>query len=385
MATDREKKAFRDSLASGVDKYVKQQGRNTTELNCRTDAACEGYVRVPGPNACDFCLTMGAQDNFYHTRESAGGGLGHGSKDDLYHAYCNCTIALVFRRRGELVARDPDTGDAIPYDGADIVKRYREAGSPTFRKNRVAEAERRRARRRNGDVPKSKGKSTRYGTRLSDEDFDAAMKALSEAKNVDELHEVANRIVASWPKNANGRNQAQWARLSRLAKERKSQIELGFQPAKGNGKTPLVPLTKAEAMEKAKTCDRPVFCFSDDFLHDHGVKIRLGDDYYHIVAHGKPDSLTVFGVSMTPEEVCEILKARQDYHGGPVALVSCSTGDERVVNVCFARKMANILGEDVQGATMVLWTDGTPEYIIADGPFNSKRGSFKTFYGKVKQ
>ena len=226
MASEANKKAFRDSLAAGIDKYVRQQGRNTMELNCRADDACEGYVRVAGPAACDFCVTMAASNDLYHTVESAGGGVGHGSQDDLYHAYCNCTVAVVYRRRGELVVRDPDTGAAIPYDGAEVVQRYRDAGSPTFRKNRAAEAERRRMRRRNGDVPtyRASSKNRYMGARLSDVDFEAAMSALSNARTMDELNAAADRIVASWPKNANGRNEAQWSKMSKLAKDRKKQL-----------------------------------------------------------------------------------------------------------------------------------------------------------------
>ena len=236
MASEANKDNFRKAIAAPVDKYVKQQGRNTIELNCRMDPVCEGYVRIPGPDACDFCVAAGAQDNLYQTQESAGGGVGHGSQDDLYHAYCNCTIALVYRRRGELVARDPDTGDAIPYDSASIVQRYREAGSPTFRKNRAAEAERRRVRRRNGEVPsRLPMKANQYrGAMLSDADFEAAMTALTEANSVDELVAVANRIEASWPKNSNGRNKTQWDRMSRLAKDRKKALA----SSGGGGKKP---------------------------------------------------------------------------------------------------------------------------------------------------
>lgn len=226
MASEANKDNFRKAIAAPVDKYVKQQGRNTIELNCRMDPVCEGYVRIPGPDACDFCVTMGASDNFYHTEESAGGGIGHGSQDDLYHAYCNCTVAMVYRRRGELVAKDPDTDEVIPYDGASLVQRYREAGSPTFRKNRAAEAERRRARRKNGEttIRSSRKKNPYNGAMLSDADFEAGMKALSEAESMVELKATAERIVASWPRNANGRNKAQWDKMSGLAKIRRTQL-----------------------------------------------------------------------------------------------------------------------------------------------------------------
>ncbi|MBQ6330389.1 MAG: hypothetical protein IJI35_15320 [Kiritimatiellae bacterium] len=132
MATEANKAAFRAALEAAVDKYVKQQGRNTIMLNAESDPACAGYARIPGPDACDFCVTMGAANDFYHTQESAGGGAGHGTSDDAYHPYCNCQVVIVFEKRGVHVARDPETGEAVPYDGADMVRRYNEVGRPTY-------------------------------------------------------------------------------------------------------------------------------------------------------------------------------------------------------------------------------------------------------------
>lgn len=132
MATKENEEKFRAAMEAATDKYVKQQARNTIALNAESDAACAGYARIPGPDACDLCVTTGAANGFYHTKESAGGGFGHGSADDAYHPYCNCQVVMVLEKRGRLVARDPETGDAVPYDGAELVRRYNEIGRPTF-------------------------------------------------------------------------------------------------------------------------------------------------------------------------------------------------------------------------------------------------------------
>lgn len=130
MATDREKEKFRDALAAAVDKYVKQQGRNTIAENAKSDIACKGYARVPGPDACDFCVTMGAANDFYSTANTAK----YRSDGEKYHQYCNCSIVVVFGRDGRLVARDVETGEVVPYDGREFVERYNEIGRPTYDK-----------------------------------------------------------------------------------------------------------------------------------------------------------------------------------------------------------------------------------------------------------
>ena len=132
MASEENKARFIAGMDAAIDKYVKQQARNTIALNAENDPACAGYARIPGPDACDFCVTMGAANDFYHTSDTAGGGARHGTEDDAYHPYCNCSIVAVFEKNNRLVARDVDTGDVIPYDGSKFAERYDEIGMPTY-------------------------------------------------------------------------------------------------------------------------------------------------------------------------------------------------------------------------------------------------------------
>lgn len=197
MASDADKARFRDALAAATDKYVKQQGRNTIALNAENDPACAGYARIPGPDACDFCVTMGATNDFYHTEKTAGGGELHGTTDDHYHPHCNCQVCVVFRKRGKLVARDPQTGEAVPYDPADMLRRYEEVGRPTF----------------------SGGSG---GTRLSWQDVARHQVRLESAASLDELRAIGAEIERAVPKHA--RQGGKWKALQQMA--RKSEREL---------------------------------------------------------------------------------------------------------------------------------------------------------------
>lgn len=203
------------ALEGAIDKYVKQRARNTIALNAERDPACAGYARIPGPDACDFCVTMGAANDFYHTKDSAGGGSGHGTADDHYHPYCNCQVCMVFRKGGkpggDLVARDPETGEVVPYDPADMLRRYDEAGHPTFPK----------AGARSGSgKPGGSGKPAV----LSEKEFDAAIQQLSEASTVEELHAAGERVVSMWRAGKAGRDEAQWRRMSRFAQNREKEL-----------------------------------------------------------------------------------------------------------------------------------------------------------------
>lgn len=227
MASDVAKEKFRDSLAAGIDKYVKMPGRNTISQNCERDSGCAGYARIPGPDACDFCVTMGASNDFYHSEATAGGGLGHGTADDAYHPYCNCQIAVIFKKRGRYVARDPETGSPIEYDGKKLVERYNEIGRPTY--------------------ANKSGRGDKGSTKpsvLPQDKFDEAMKMLADAKTVDELHDVGGQIVAGWPKRKAGRDPVQWKRMSSFAKEREAKLGSSVEQMRVN--VPTISISASE-------------------------------------------------------------------------------------------------------------------------------------------
>ncbi len=127
--------------------------------------------------------------------------------------------------------------------------------------------------------------------------------------------------------------------------------------------------------------DNLVFCFTDDHLASDGKKMRLGENLYHIVAHGESDGITVFGVKMSADELAKIIRKRNDYKGQEIALIGCSMGDDRNGEP-FASHLAKRMGVEVIAATRVLWTDGTKDYIISSKAFDGRPdGKFKKFRG----
>ncbi len=212
MATETEKLRFRKALMASTDKYVKQQGRNTMALNAEKDAACAGYARVPGPDACSFCVTVASGREYFSTSKAAGHSAYKGGKYDRYHPYCNCSVVMVFKRRGQLVARDVRTGDAVPYDREKIRRRYAELGSPTFATKRKAVVTGKAAKA-------SKAKVRSLGAKQAGE----FRKMLDEASTLNELLEVGAEIERRIP-NAK-RKGAYWKSLQRTATLRKSRFE----------------------------------------------------------------------------------------------------------------------------------------------------------------
>lgn len=354
-------------LAKAIDKLVKRQARDTIRINVRRDPNAR-YARVPGPGACDFCKMLGSRGFVYHSEAKAG------AFDD-WHGFCNCQIAVSFDPFVDKYEVMSSGGTIVTVtrgyaDDALVVRTGRD-GSTRLRDYDIDDlyAEYKA-------MSKDFNRGSRYrkygpGVRLSTAEYEDAVRQLESAGDLDELHETGERIVREWEKRGRP-NRTQFENMSLRAKELEKRLEESYDSASGYGKTPKTPLTKEEAIEKAKTCKRPIFCFTDDHLFEHGQKIRLGEDKYHIVAHGTPESLVVFGVELSPEEVMDVLETRDDYHGESIALISCSTGDTRKNGTCYALELSRIADVPVIGATRILWTNGTKHYIISDRAFDER-------------
>lgn len=213
-------------LAGKVDEYVKYQGRDTITSNANRDKYAR-YARIPDGKACDFCKMLGSRGFVYRSESRAGGGMSHGSKYDSYHPWCNCQIAVTFEpsldyyyKNGVKVVRG--------YGGSDAkVVRAGRDGSEKMRDVDIDELFDEYLKM--GRSFKSQGHYRRYTDqfRLTDEQFEDAMKALDDAKTLDELYKEGARIVEDWKAGADGRplDDFQWKKMSERAKELEKQFK----------------------------------------------------------------------------------------------------------------------------------------------------------------
>lgn len=90
--------------------------------------------------------------------------------------------------------------------------------------------------------------------------------------------------------------------------------------------------------------------------------IKPREGWYDVHAHGSPTSVVVFSSVVDARTLAAIIKGRQDYHGEPIRLFSCHTGEADESGDCFAQRLADTMGVEV---------DAPPSatYINSDGTF----------------
>lgn len=90
--------------------------------------------------------------------------------------------------------------------------------------------------------------------------------------------------------------------------------------------------------------------------------IKPRDGWYDVHAHGSPTSVMVFSSVVDAKTLARIIKGRQDYHGEPMRLFSCRTGEADDSGDCFAQRLASTMGVEA---------DAPPSatYINSDGTF----------------
>ena len=204
-------------LAGKLDEYVKQAGRDTIMNNVARDRHAR-YARIPDGRACDFCKMLGSRGFVYHSEYKAGGG------GNNYHPHCNCQIALSFEpemqyywKNGVQVSRGFDDDAVLVKPGRDGSYEKRAYDPDEL----FAEYQALGRRFKAG----SKHKVYTRGAKLTDEQFNAFMQRLSDAKTLDELHAVGDDILKEWTPNENGRYSAQWDEMSRHAQALEKEMQ----------------------------------------------------------------------------------------------------------------------------------------------------------------
>lgn len=137
------------------------------------------------------------------------------------------------------------------------------------------------------------------------------------------------------------------------------------------------------AARSAKTTPNGFSAFPDgDVLNDYVSRtpplIEDGVKYYDAAMHGDATSVGFMSEEgqLNAHELADYIRHREDYHGGPVRLLACSTGKAvNDVDYCFAEELANSLGEIVKAPTKDI-------YIFNDGSFRIgvlNEGVLRTF------
>ena len=231
-------------LQGKIDEYVKQQARDTIEQNVRKDKYAR-YARIPDGNACDFCKMLGSRGFVYHSEESA---ALEGSLFDKYHPFCNCQIAVAFSPQLQKYWKNRVKVSRGYADDAELVRTgYK--GDEVLRKVDIDELydEYRK-------IGKQFTSGSRYrdymtgekASRLTNDKFAEYQEMLDSATDVDELHEIGDRIVKEWKPGKGGRDKKQWHQLSAYAQRLEKQLQA--QEAR-----PLasMPFKKASTMQEA--------------------------------------------------------------------------------------------------------------------------------------
>lgn len=88
-----------------ADHLIKDQGRQTTDLNTKRDKKALGYARVPtGDFTCAWCLLYASRGPVYRSESTAL----YKSQGGKYHDFCNCQATPVFSPDTKIEGYDED-------------------------------------------------------------------------------------------------------------------------------------------------------------------------------------------------------------------------------------------------------------------------------------
>lgn len=131
-------------------------------------------------------------------------------------------------------------------------------------------------------------------------------------------------------------------------------------------------------IKRCMTCKNRIFVDKNDGLYRNSQFIKPKENYFDIVLHGSPNEVYVFGENCSPKEFAEIIKARKDYNGQDIRLLSCNTGNTDNDEQCFAYLLSRHLGVKVEAPTKTLWVYPNGSLAVGTTAY-SNDGEFKIF------
>ena len=132
-------------------------------------------------------------------------------------------------------------------------------------------------------------------------------------------------------------------------------------------------LKKQAIIDMGVSLKKPVF--ADDMFGKLAQNIPKKPGFYDVVMHGAPKTVSFFGERTDARTMAIIIKQRKDYDGGPVRLLSCSTGKGEN---CFAQRLANELGVIVEAPNDIIWARSDKTYTIGPTRYRNT-GEMKMF------
>lgn len=110
------------------------------------------------------------------------------------------------------------------------------------------------------------------------------------------------------------------------------------------------------------------FVNPDDRLYKNGSRVKPLEPYTDILCHGTPTELLIYGNngeewSYSAKEAVQMILNSQEYNGGDIRLLSCSTGNGEE---CIAQQIANQLGVNVLAPTETLYINEEGKLFVTD-------------------
>ncbi len=99
--------------------------------------------------------------------------------------------------------------------------------------------------------------------------------------------------------------------------------------------------------------------------------------FYDVKMHGSPTAVKIYNSPVDAKELATILISRQDYHGGPIRLLSCETG-KLEDGTCVAMELSKMLRVDVMAPTEELYALSEGSIVIEDE--GGRKGWMRLFH-----